>query len=72
VSDTIGLERTHVEQASSRMAMNWVNGAWLDAAMRSDSYDPATGEQIGTYAHAVRADAEVAVQAAVRAFKSTD
>jgi betaine-aldehyde dehydrogenase len=72
VSDTIGLERTHVEQASSRLAMNWVNGAWVDAAKRSDSYDPATGERIGTYAHAVRADAEVAVQAAVRAFKSTD
>jgi len=54
------------------MAMNWVNGAWVDTAKRSDSYDPATGERIGTYAHAVRADAEVAVQAAVRAFKSTD
>jgi betaine-aldehyde dehydrogenase len=72
VSDTIGLERTHVEQASLRMALNWVNGAWVDAAKRSDTYDPATGERIGTYAHAVRADAEVAVQAAVRAFKSTD
>ena len=72
MSDTIGLETTHVEQASSRMAMNWVNGAWVDTAKRSDSYDPATGERIGTYAHAVRADAEVAVQAAVRAFKSTD
>jgi hypothetical protein len=72
VSDTIGLERTPVEQASSRVAMNWVNGAWVDAATRFPSCDPATGERIGTYAHAVRADAEVAVQAAVRAFKSID
>ena len=72
MSDTVSLKGTQVEQASSRMAMNWVNGGWVDTAKRSDSYDPATGQRIGTYAHAVRADAEVAVQAAVRAFKSTD
>jgi len=52
--------------------MNWVNGAWVDATKRSDSYNPETGERIGSYAPAVRADVEVAVQAAVRAFESTD
>jgi hypothetical protein len=40
MSDTIGVGRTPVEHASSRMAMNWVNGAWVDAATRSGSYDP--------------------------------
>ena len=72
MSDTSSIKKTGVEHASSRMAMNWVNGAWVDAAKRSDSYDPGTGERIGSYAHAVRADVEVAVQAAVRAFESGD
>ena len=72
MSHTIEMNRTQVEQTGARIAMNWINGEWVDAVKRSDSYDPATGERIGSYAHAVREDAEVAVQAAVQAFNSED
>jgi len=53
-------------------ALNWVDGKWIDAKQRSKSFDPATGEGIGTYADASREDAEAAIQAADRAFRLTD
>lgn len=53
-------------------ATNWINGEWLDSSKRTDSFDPATGELIGTYADASLADAKRAVAAAVLVFKSTD
>jgi betaine-aldehyde dehydrogenase len=54
------------------MALNWVNGKWIDAKQRTKSFDPATGAEIGTYADASREDAAAAIEAADRAFRLTD
>jgi betaine-aldehyde dehydrogenase len=56
----------------SGVAMNWIDGDLVDLDKHTDSFDPATGERIGSYADASRADVERAVQAAVRAFESSD
>ncbi|HEV3277026.1 MAG TPA: aldehyde dehydrogenase family protein [Terriglobia bacterium] len=53
-------------------ALNWIDGDWVDADKRSKSFDPATGEEIGTYADASKEDVSSAIQAAVTAFKATD
>jgi betaine-aldehyde dehydrogenase len=53
------------------VAKNWIDGEWTDSAVHADSVDPATGELIGTYASATRADVERAIQAAKRAFETT-
>ncbi len=50
-------------------ARNWIDGNWTEASNRSASFDPATGEQIGSYADASSDDARVAIEAASRAFK---
>lgn len=55
-----------------RTAKNWINGEWVDSSKHTDSFDPATGQRIGSYADASRADVEAATRAAVRAFQSTD
>jgi acyl-CoA reductase-like NAD-dependent aldehyde dehydrogenase len=52
--------------------MNWIDGDLVDSDKHADSFDPATGERIGSYADASRSDVEQAVQAAVRAFESSD
>ena len=57
--------------ATETVAKNWIDGDWVDSADRRDSFDPATGRRIGTYAHAGRADVERAVAAAVRAFRTS-
>jgi betaine-aldehyde dehydrogenase len=54
-------QRPHVQ--------NWIDGTWTDSATVSESFDPASGTFIGTYADATLADAERAVAAAKRAFK---
>ncbi|SHK02425.1 Acyl-CoA reductase [Pseudonocardia thermophila] len=54
------------------VALNWIDGAWTDSEVHDDSFDPATGERIGTYAKATRADVERAIQVARRAFRETD
>jgi hypothetical protein len=41
-------------------ALNWIDGKWIDAKLRTKSFDPATGEEIGTYADANREDAAAA------------
>jgi hypothetical protein len=56
----------------SGVAMSWIDGDLVDSDQHADSFDPATGVRIGSYAQASRADVERAVQAAVRAFKSSD
>jgi betaine-aldehyde dehydrogenase len=56
----------------SGLAMNWIDGTWVDSGKRTESVDPATGNTIGTYADASLKDAEAATAAAVRAFRSTD
>lgn len=58
--------------SSLGIAKNWINGEWLDSAKHTDSFDPATGEVIGSYADAGREDAVKAVAAAVKAFRDTD
>ena len=55
----------------SREAMNWIDGRWRDAGKRSDSFDPATGERIGSYADADVDDALAAIEAASRAFHAS-
>lgn len=52
-------------------AQNWIDGAWTDSPHHDDSYDPATGTHIGTYAKATRDQVEQAIDAAHRAFRTT-
>ena len=54
-----------------RLAVHWIGGAWVDAGEHHDSIDPATGEVIGQYAKAGRAEAEQAIAAAKAAFQET-
>lgn len=58
--------------ASGRIAMHWIGGQWLDSGKRGESINPATGEAIGGYAAGGRKEAELAVDAALRAFRETD
>jgi betaine-aldehyde dehydrogenase len=57
---------------STNRALNWVNGAWLDAVKQSPSFNPATSEQIGTYADASADDVALAITSADRAFRNSD
>jgi betaine-aldehyde dehydrogenase len=52
--------------------MHWIDGQWLDSGEHRESINPATGEIIGSYAYGRRKEAELAVNAAVRAFHETD
>jgi hypothetical protein len=68
-----------IEERSSRAipilpgaALNWIDGEWVSAKKTTDSFDPATGERIGTYADASREDAAAAIAAAVRTFRDSD
>jgi betaine-aldehyde dehydrogenase len=61
-------ETTDSEQG---VAQNWIDGRWTDSAVQADSFDPATGELIGRYASASRADVERAIQAADQAFRTS-
>jgi acyl-CoA reductase-like NAD-dependent aldehyde dehydrogenase len=61
-----------VKVASVGRAMNWINGKWVDSQKRTNSFDPSTSQEIGTYADASHADVESAIQAAARAFANTD
>ena len=36
---------------SERRALNWIGGEWTDSPVRTQSFDPATGDVIGTYAN---------------------
>ena len=50
----------------------FINGAWCDSAAGKtlDVLNPATGETIGTLAHAERADLDLALEAADKGFRS--
>jgi betaine-aldehyde dehydrogenase len=50
-------------------ARHWIGGDWVDSASRLDSFDPATGEKIGTYAEGGEAEAERAISVALNAFR---
>jgi betaine-aldehyde dehydrogenase len=58
-------------ELKSGLALNWIDGAWVNSDKRTESFDPATGKSIGTYADASLQDAGAATSAAVRAFEST-
>jgi betaine-aldehyde dehydrogenase len=60
-----------VNRISWGLAKNWIAGRWVDAAKRAQSFDPATGASIGTYADASLEDAQAATEAAVKAFAQT-
>lgn len=53
-------------------ALHWIGGWWVDSGERLESINPATGEVIGGYAMGGRKEAELAVNAALRAFRETD
>ena len=50
-------------------ARHWIGGERVDGNTRFDSYDPATGDKIGTYAEAGVAEADRAITMALRTFK---
>ena len=54
------------------MARHWIDGAWLESELVTDSYNPATGELLGRFADGGEAEARAAVGAARRAFAGTD
>src|SRR2546429_8157925 len=54
------------------VARHWIDGNWCDSAEHQDSFDPATGEKIGSYAVGGADEAREAVAAALRAFRETD
>ena len=41
-------------------AKNWIDGEWVDSAKHTDSFNPATGQRIGSYADASHADVNAA------------
>ena len=53
-------------------ALNWIDGKWIGADKYSPSFDPATGEVIGEYAHATLSDVQAAIDAAERTFKRSE
>ena len=59
-------------EPSSGTAMHWIGGQWIDSGEHRKSVNPATGEVIGSYAMGGRKEAELAVNAALRAFRETD
>jgi len=59
-------------QPSPGAARLWIGGQWLDSGERRESTNPATGEVIGSYLMGGRKEAELAVQAALQAFRGTD
>lgn len=60
------------EEAGWGTDMHWIGGQWLNSGEHRESINPATGEVIGSYAKGGRKEAELAVNAALRAFRETD
>ena len=60
------------KETSGGTALHWIGGHWLDSGEHRESINPATGEVIGNYAKGGRKEAELAVNAALRAFRGTD
>ena len=53
------------------MARHWIDGAWLESELVTDSCNPATGEWLGRFADGGEAEARAAVNAARRTFAGT-
>lgn len=60
------------KQQNGKYAMHWIGDQWLDSGECRESFNPATGEVIGSYAFGGRWEAELAVNAASKAFRTTD
>lgn len=56
----------------AQIALNWINGEWVDSQNHKDSINPATGEVIGKYADGGLKEAQDAIAAAKQAFHKTD
>lgn len=56
---------------SNKLALNWIDGEWVDSGVHKDSINPATYEVIGHYAEASFDQAEQAITAAKKAFKES-
>jgi betaine-aldehyde dehydrogenase len=72
MSGTLVADAVTQKRAIAGKAMNWVNCDWVDSPKRTPSFDPATSQEIGTFADASHADVETAIQSAVRAFAESD
>lgn len=59
---------TDTAQATAR---NWINGQWSESGTAQESINPSTGEVVGSYVSAGRAEAEAAIAAARTAFDTT-
>ncbi|WCR10462.1 aldehyde dehydrogenase family protein [Paracoccus stylophorae] len=57
--------------ADMKHALNWIGGEWVDADKISTAIDPATSEEIGTFADASKQDAQRAIDAARRSFRTS-
>jgi acyl-CoA reductase-like NAD-dependent aldehyde dehydrogenase len=64
-------ERLAQVEPNGEIALHWIGGQWLDSGEHRESINPA-GEVIGSYANGGRKEAELAVNAALRAFRDTD
>lgn len=58
--------------STTTAARNLINGRWSDAGPVHESINPSTGDVVGTYVSAGRAEAEAAIAAARTAFDTTD
>ena len=58
--------------AAKPFAAHWIDGVYVDAGEHRDSIDPATGEIIGQYALAGAAQAQQAIDAALKTFRSSN
>ncbi|SMC73110.1 hypothetical protein [Kibdelosporangium aridum] len=52
-------------------ARNLINGEWSDTGSVHESIDPSTGEVVGAYVSAGRAEAQAAIAAARSTFDTT-
>ncbi|MDR7098953.1 acyl-CoA reductase-like NAD-dependent aldehyde dehydrogenase [Lysobacter niabensis] len=56
---------------TSRIALNWIDGEWHDSAVHQPSINPATYEQIGSYADGGLPEAQLAIATAKRVFRES-
>ena len=72
MANTIAAELNVETRSPHREAMNWINGGWIDSSKRTKSFDPATGQEIGSFADASHDDVQSAIRAATEAFKTSN
>jgi betaine-aldehyde dehydrogenase len=56
----------------NRIALNWINNKWVDNHNHKESFDPASGQEIGTYADGGKREAIAAIAAAKNAFTNSE